>query len=472
VRAAVFMAIVASAGAAAAYPTDAFERTGIRRLTWQREVDAGAKRGIKMPAGGRWPDAAMSLRLTGPGQDFRLGAETAKDPLLQEGLTKLLKQLGHHRDYAIAVLDITNPAKPRYAARNETWLQTPGSVAKLLVGAALFAELAKRYPADLAAREALLRGRTIAADEWAMPNSHEVPIIGADGSAVIRAIERGDSFSLWEWLDHMLSPSSNAAATIVWREAILMHLLGPDYPPAAVDDALMARWDKATFTAAAFEVLDAPLRAAGIDPATFQLRLFFTRGPSKYLASRESRVSALALAQWMTALEQGRMVDAYSSLELKKLLYLTRRRVRYAKAAELTDAALFFKSGSLFKCQEEAGYVCIEYQGNVVNVLTALVTVEAPPEPGQIATSATAEVTPAAAPAPSEESAAAKTSGVGVPEGPQDPVPEALVEDPPAVVTTPTRVYIVSVMSNELKKNAANDHQQLAGALHRLLQQK
>ena len=41
----------------------------------------------------------------------------------------------------------------------------------------------------------------------------------------------------------------------------------------------------------------------------------------------------------------------------------------------------------------------------------------------------------------------------------------------PAGDTAHTRVYIVAVLSNELKKNAADDHMKLAGALHRLVQQ-
>jgi hypothetical protein len=419
-------ALLLTSAQALAYPTDATEHTAIRRLKWQRDIDAGLRRGLKIPPGAQWPESRIQLKLKDVGKDLRITAETPKDPTLQEGLLELLKKLGY-RDYSVSVLDITDPQKPRYAAHRETWQQTPGSVAKVLVGAALFEQLRRAYPNDIAAREKVLRERLITADEWAMPNSHEVPVIDGDKSA-IRAVKRGDTFTLWEWVDHMLSPSSNAAATMVWREAILMHLLGTEYPPAKVDEALFARWDKATFTKAAFEVIDAPLLAAGLDPEQFKLRLFFTKGPGKYLDSEECRVSTLALAQWMLALEQGRIVDEYSSLELKKMLYLTRRRVRYARAPELKDAAVFFKSGSLYQCQPEEGFTCVQYQGNVVNVLNALVEVEAPPP---------------------------ELAGPPV-EAPVDPLL--------------TRVYIVAVMSNELRKNAADDHERLASSLHRLLQ--
>jgi hypothetical protein len=300
-------------------------------------------------------------------------------------------------------------------------MQTPGSVAKVLVAAGLLQELKDRFPSDIPGREALLRSTTVTADEWAMPNSHEVPVVDGDRVAV-RPVRRGDTFSLWEWLDHALSPSSNAAGTTVWREGILMNLLGKDYPPAHYDEALFGRWDKAAFSAAAFDTVDRPQVEAGLDPANFKLRLFFTTGPSRFLHSEESRVSPLALLQWMVAVEQGRMVDEFSSLELKRLLYLTRRRIRYAQAPELNAAAVFFKSGSLFECAPEPGFECVQYQGNVVNVLNALVEVES------------------AAPADAN-------------------APRPLT-------------YMVAVMSNELKRNAADDHAKLASSVHQLLQRK
>ncbi len=438
-----------------AYPTDEFERTQMRRLKWQQAVNAGEKRGSKIPAGAQWPTSKVRLRLSELGKDYRLTAETPKDPALQAGLEAILKR-GSFKRYNVAIVDITDPAAVRWAGVHETDTQTPGSVAKVLAAAGLFEELKQRFPQDLAAREAFLRDTKIVADDWSMPNSHEVPVIDAAGNASIRRVFAGDTFSLWEWLDHALSPSSNAAGTTVWREAILMRLLGPGaYPPAAYDGPLYARWDKPTFSAAAFDVLDKPLRDAGLDPASFSLRLFFTKGPSKYLDNDESRTSPLALVQWMLAVEQGRMVDAWSSLELKKLLYLTRRRVRYAKAPELKEAAVYFKSGSLFECAPEEGFTCVQYQGNVVNVLNALVEVEAePPAAAAIPAAPTPPSAPEAqkAPAPPETPVTTATSAPSSPK--------------------PTTVYIVAVMSNELKRNAAEDHAKLASALHELVQRR
>jgi hypothetical protein len=466
-----------------AYPTDAFERTQIRRLKWQHDIDTGARRGLKLPPGAHWGSERISLTMLNTA-DYRVTAETPKDPALQAGLEAILKKpLFHH--FNVALLDISDPKNPRFAAVRETEAQIPGSVAKLLIGAAVFYALRQRFPHDIAEREAFLRDVKVTADDWALPNSHEVPVI--DGDRVwIRPVRAGDTFSLWEWLDHMLSPSSNAAASMVWREATLMRLLGTDYPPKSYGAELFSRFDRKTLSEAAFAAVDAPLIEAGIDPETFKLRLFFTRGAGKHIDSGTTSVTPLALLQWMLAVEQGRMVDAFSSLELKRLLYLTRRRVRYAKAAELKDSALFFKSGSYFHCVPEPGYTCVQYEGNAINVLNTLVEVDTEPA---------AELVPAA----KEATTAPEAASVGTPSGPEatagkDAVAQtAAAENTAAKDTAPhdpgapdraskasarapdeaaprARRYIVAVMSNELRRNAAEDHAKLASYLHDLLQ--
>jgi hypothetical protein len=414
-RRALLLALTLIPASAAAYPTDDGARTGIRRLEWQARVDAGKTRGRKLPPGARWPSSQVRLHMTAEGKDLRLSEATPKDAALQAGLEALLKRPGYH-SYKVALLDISDPAHPRYAAVRPTEGQTPGSVAKLLVASALLAQVAARFGDDLEARARFLRETTVAADAWLMPNGHEVPVVDGERTA-IRAVKLGDRFTLWEWLDHALSASSNAAGTLVWREAILMALMGDAYPPPARDAALFAKWDRPTFTQAAFEAVDAPLRGAQLAPETFQLRTFFTKGASRYLQSKSSTATPLALVQWMLAVEQGRVVDELSSLELKRLMYLTRRRVRYAMSPSLEDSGIFFKSGSLFQCKPEAGYSCGQYRGNKTNVLNALVEVETPAGPGE---------------------------------------------------ARPT-VYIVAVMSNELKKNAALDHGQLATDIHALV---
>lgn len=464
--------------AAAAYPTDAFERTQIRRLGWQHAVDEGKARGRKLPPGARWATDRIELKLTSV-PDLRLDASTPRDAKLEAGLRALVARVPF-KSYNVVILDITDPAAPRFAAVRENEPLLPGSVAKVLIAAALYRELRQRFPESTAAREALLRDTRVTADDWALPNVHEVPVVDRE-SVVYRPVRVGDTFTLWEWLDHMLSASSNAAASTVWREVTLMSLLGAEYPPVSRGPELWQRFDRATFSQAAFAAVDAPLLEVGIDPATFELRLFFTRGAGKYVDGGATKVTPLALAQWLVAVEQGRMVDAYSSLELKRMLYLTRRRVRYAQAPELTDAAVFFKSGSFYQCAPEPGYECQAYAGNVVNVLNALVEVEFPPPAAKAVTAAPAGgvgAPPSAAPATAvaASSPSAPTPASQAPANPATPAASAPGSAAP-VVTAPAPMprpltYIVAVTSNELRHDSNNDHGLLASYLQQLLQRR
>ena len=72
------------------------------------------------------------------------------------------------------------------------------------------------------------------------------------------------------------------------------------------------------------------------------------------------------------------MVDRWSSLEMKRLMYFTRRRYRYAASPALNEAAVYFKSGSLYRCQEEPGYECGQYRGNAENLMHSVAIVESP----------------------------------------------------------------------------------------------
>jgi hypothetical protein len=113
-------------------------------------------------------------------------------------------------------------------------------------------------------------------------------------------------------------------------------------------------------------------------------------------------------------MEQGRLVDEWSSRTLKKLLYLTERRIRYASAPALSDAAVYFKSGSLYSCREEEGFRCGAYRGNVKNYMNSV----------------------------------------------------AIIEDSS---TSPALHYAVVVISNVLRENSAVAHQSLAGRIHELV---
>ncbi len=45
-----------------------------------------------------------------------------------------------------------------------------------------------------------------------------------------RQVIASDVFTLFEWADHMMSVSNNGAASIVWREVLLMAAFGEKYP--------------------------------------------------------------------------------------------------------------------------------------------------------------------------------------------------------------------------------------------------
>ncbi|MEO0459327.1 MAG: hypothetical protein AAF219_00700 [Myxococcota bacterium] len=467
---------------ALAYPTDDSEqeRTGIRRLKWQHDVNAGERRGRKVPPGAQWESSRIQLKMT-DNSDFALTTETVPDPELQKELEALLKR-GRWRRYNVAILDITDPSAPRFAGVDANEQQTPGSVAKVLVGAGFLNELARRYPDDIPAREKLLREHKVPADDWAMPNHHEVPVIKGERTS-IRSVKWGDTFTLWEWLDHALSPSSNASASMVWREATLMRLMGEDYPPEKYGKELYRRWDREQWTEAARATLTEPVVAAGLDPEAFFLQMFFTKGANRYVKTGPSRASPLGVLAWMVKVEQGKMVDAWASAELKRMLYLTRRRVRYLYTKKLDEHAAFFKSGSLFQCKPEPGYTCIQYQGNVVNVLNALIEIEtappAPPEePAQIQGTAEStgkpegatEQTGTQARPASEISAKAKAAPESDNRDEKDrPEPPAQKDPSPLLAESRPYVYIVAVMSNELKRNAATDHARLAEAIHEVI---
>jgi hypothetical protein len=72
------------------------------------------------------------------------------------------------------------------------------------------------------------------------------------------------------------------------------------------------------------------------------------------------------------------VVDAWSSLEMKKLMYFSRRRYRYASSPALDSAAVYFKSGSLYSCRPEPGFKCRKYMGNAKNFLNSVAIVESP----------------------------------------------------------------------------------------------
>jgi hypothetical protein len=187
-----------------AYPLDGDKRTGIRRLIGYRLAQTGQAKGPKVPPGGQWPADRVQLRLLA-NRTLDIGPQMPKDPALQKGLEAILG--GRNLSYGMALLDITDPQKPRYAAVRET-SPLPGSVGKLRCHRH---DGRSRAQPDIAAREKLLR-----------PSDR--PMVLSFATARLSLHESGLRLSQppdrhrrqvqpLEWLDHMLSQSSNAAGS-------------------------------------------------------------------------------------------------------------------------------------------------------------------------------------------------------------------------------------------------------------------
>ncbi len=117
----------------------------------------------------------------------------------------------------------------------------------------------------------------------------------------------------------------------------------------------------------------------------------------------------------MLLLEQGKLVDVWSSLQIKRLLYLTDWRIRYASNHALNDSAVYFKSGSLYSCRPEPGFTCERNAGNRLNFMNSIAIIES------------------------------ENDG------------------------RPLR-YMVAVLSNVLRKNSAWEHRDFAARIHGLIQ--
>ncbi len=353
------------------YPLDGEAYTGITRLEGYRLAQDGRVRGRVQPPGGQLALNQVDLRLA--------GAILALPPPDPEFSRQVADLLGAEADrYAVAVLDLSDPARPVYAEHRADARFNPGSVGKLVVATALFQLLADLYPNDLAARERVLRETQVVADNFIVYDSHVVPFWNG-GHLSHRTLRQGDAASLWTFLDWMLSASSNAAASMVMRETLLLAGLGRDYPVEGSQiDAFFRSNSKAALSALLGRALQGGIARNGLDPQALQQGGFFTRSGKARVPGTASWATPRELMRWLLALEEGRIVDAWSSREIKRLLYMTQRRIRYASSPALNAAAVYFKSGSLYRCQPEPGFVCRKYQGNVENLLNSVAIIEHP----------------------------------------------------------------------------------------------
>ena len=361
----------------AMYPIDGYEYSGIKRLKKLQLSISGDLPDAKLPEGAYRSINDIKLNLISRKQNNTQDI-LVEDAALQKKIDALFPRLD--KSYSVTVLDITNPENLRYAQQNESRGYQPGSVGKLVVINALFDQLAKIYPNDYNKRVELLKTKMVKGGNWVLTDEHTIPIFDiVTNKLVKRQAVASDVFSLFEWADHALSVSNNGAASVVWREALLMCAFGDKYPTMTQEDAdaYFKEGPKNGITDLAVSVVNGPLRELGITEEEWRLGTFFTRGVNPYVGSKGGSIgSPLGLMKWMLQLEQGKIVDEKSSLEIKRLMYMTDRRIRYAQAPELRDAAVYFKSGSLYKCDKSKGEGCGKYKGNVFNYMNSVAIVE------------------------------------------------------------------------------------------------
>lgn len=371
---AVLLLIFAPWQTAEAYPIDGVTKTKIRRLLRLERMDT-AKLVRTLPYGARYHLPYVKLNLVGRKIDSNL---LASDPILEEELEKLIPNGG--RAYSLAIMDITPGREPRYVERNAELTYQPGSVGKLAVITALMCELENVYADSVQARWDLMRDHVVKGGPFAVYDHHTIPEYDPQTERYSRPrVNQQHEFSLYEWADHMLSVSNNGAASVVWREAILMRVFGPGYPDLTREEAenYFRQTSRGELRDLSRSVISEPLRHMGIGHDEFRVGTMFTRGASGIVPPQGgSSATPRGLMKWMTALESGTLIDEASSLEIKRLLYMTDRRIRYAHAPVLDSAAVYFKSGSLYGCKP--GTSCGKYRGNRMNYMNSVCIVEQP----------------------------------------------------------------------------------------------
>jgi len=404
-----------------AFPLDGANETGIARLEGYRLAQLGEVVGNRLPHGALLDMDRVVLRLQGSlkedGQGRLEQGIPGPDPWLSQQLVHLLG--ADAANYSISVLDLSDPERARYAEYQAGVIRNPGSVGKLLVALSLFQTLADIYPDDVAARENILRNSMIVADEFIGSDHHRVPFWQAEKKRLLkRRLAVGDVANFWTYLDWMMSASSNAAASMVFKHVMLLRHFGAAYPVSRAEEIdYFSNTPKKKLSQDLLSALQEPVARNGFNPDRFRQGGFFSHTGKRRIPGSNSIATARQLMLYLLKMEQGKLVDAWSSLQIKRLLYMTRHRIRYASSPALNDAAVYFKSGSFYKCKPEAGFVCKAYSGNVLNLMNSVAVIEAP-------------------------------------------------------ASAPVLNYMVVVTSNVLRKNSAVAQQTLATRLHRLIQKR
>ena len=356
-----------------AYPIDGYLETGISRLEYYRLSEAGEIDGKTLFEGAKRTTDEIQPRLIGidghselPKADSSVSAQLA--PLIPD-------QPGR---YGIALLDLTDPDAPVYAEHNSDYLSNVGSVGKVLVAVALFAKLHEIYPDDVEKRREILRDTIVTADEFVIKDHHKIRFWDVENRTLeYRALQVGDQGNLYEYLDWALSPSSNAAAAMLQRELVLMDHFRKDYPVSdQVAQSYLEDTPKTELSKSFLNAMVSPLQMAGIDTDKLRQGSFFTRTGKNRIPGTNSYGNPRQLIKLLYLMETGKLIDAFSSTELKRLIYLTERRIRYASHPNLNAHSMYFKTGSLYGCQPEEGFKCGKYQGNRLNILASIAIVE------------------------------------------------------------------------------------------------
>jgi hypothetical protein len=358
---------------AGAYPLDGYKETGIRRVEGARMANEGIVPGRKQPAGALLSTEEVDLRLL----DYQDMDLPTPDPAFSKQLVKMLGSSAPN--YGIAVLDFSDPEHPVYGEHRGDYRQNTGSVGKLIVALGLFQALADAWPEDLERRRQILKYTIVTADDFSVSDHHKIRIFDVETKTLTRrTMQVGEVGTLWEYLDWTLSVSSNSAAAMTMREAMLLKQYGKDYPPP---EAEIQRFFKETPAKELTELFQRtffdPITRNGLDIKQVRQGSFFTHvGKKKVNGGGNSYGTARELVKLTLRMEQGRLVDEFSSREIKRLLYMTERRIRYASAPALRDSAVYFKSGSLYSCKEEEGFTCGKYKGNKKNYMNSLAIIE------------------------------------------------------------------------------------------------
>lgn len=375
-----FLVLVLSLGPATlfnvaiAYPLDGYDETGIPRLQAQRLMQEGVVPGKPRPDGELMPLSMVDLRLLDY-PDFTL---PAPDPALTAKLKSLLGQYADR--YGMALLDLSDIDNPRYGEWNGNAQQNPGSVGKIMVALAIFQALADIYPDDIEARRRVLVDTVVTADEFSVYDHHTVPFWDNETQKYSRRpLQIGDQGTLYTYLDWMMSPSSNSAAAMLQKELILLTHFGERYPvPQQEADRFFADTPKTTLGEIFEKAIQSPVTRSGLDLNNLRQGSFFTREGKKRVPGTSSYATPRSLLMFMLKMEQGKLVDEWSSREIKRLLYITERRIRYASSGVLRQSAVYFKSGSLYSCVDEPGFTCKKYHGNKRNYMNSIAIVESP----------------------------------------------------------------------------------------------